>query len=216
MRLLSLIVLTNNVRPDSQDTITQLQDGYACSVFNTHCCSHTCHRGRSGICARVVVLHGMACICSSATSLATPYAHARAYGLLQGKYSTAFGGRGTIQNELMMMTHVLMVGVCWNVCMGCVQWLLHVCVYGCLKMALQSTYSSNHRCTLSLTLALTVSLIHNFSLGHSLTHSLARSPTQPPHAYVLLLSLKPLLSLCVHTYGSLGLPGCWQQPHCHQ
>ena len=32
MRLLSLVVLTNNLRPDSKETIRLLQDGYACPV----------------------------------------------------------------------------------------------------------------------------------------------------------------------------------------
>lgn len=38
--LLSLIVLTNNVRPDSKDTIAHLQDGYACTAFLLHFCIH--------------------------------------------------------------------------------------------------------------------------------------------------------------------------------
>lgn len=32
MRLLSLVVMTNNVRPDSKETIAHLQDGYACPL----------------------------------------------------------------------------------------------------------------------------------------------------------------------------------------
>ena len=32
MRLLALIVLTNNMRPDSKETIARLQEGYACPV----------------------------------------------------------------------------------------------------------------------------------------------------------------------------------------
>lgn len=58
MRLLSLIVLTNNVRPDSKETIAHLQDGYACTLcFHPITAVTSANMVQSSHCTSFRVLH---------------------------------------------------------------------------------------------------------------------------------------------------------------
>ena len=88
MRLLSLVVLTNNVRPDSKETIRLLQDGYACSVSVAmsrplHAMSRLLramsqpHRTIKPMQKKVMshAVHGVACKHNAAISVAITHVH---------------------------------------------------------------------------------------------------------------------------------------------
>ena len=55
MRLLALIVLTNNVRPDSKETIAHLQNGYACTSASI-AAGASCSIAQSSRCTRLLFL----------------------------------------------------------------------------------------------------------------------------------------------------------------
>ena len=82
MRLLSLIVLTNNVRQDSKETIAHLQDRYACPILPLQCCCqflrHHSHRLPIALSVRNIGLlravHVMTCTCGSTINVATTHA----------------------------------------------------------------------------------------------------------------------------------------------